>query len=81
MSNFTAVTMSGAHFATKKAFRETVASQPDSVRFVDSSFFSNRGMVKISDLSPSDVIVGPDAERDRSWYANVKVTSKGPRVV
>lgn len=56
---------------TKKALREAVASGQDPFVF-DTSMFGNRGTIPVSQLQSSDVIVGPDVERDRRWYANVK---------
>jgi hypothetical protein len=72
MSNYGAL-FDGVHKpATKKALRELVASAPERVSFYDTSAFNNRGTVGVADLSPIDVIVGPDPYTKRSWYANVK---------
>jgi len=74
MSNFHA-TLGGRNFPSKKALKDAVeAEQP--VAFTDTSAFSNRGTVKAAELTPSDVVVGPDPYRDRRWYANVKVKAK-----
>ena len=56
---------------TKKALRDAVASGA-AVWFTDTSFVNNRGTLSPADLSPSDVIVGPDAETQRNWYANIR---------
>ena len=61
----------GKKFRTKKALREAVAAN-QSVVFIDTSAFNNRGTVRAADLRESDVVVGPDAYTQRSWYANVK---------
>jgi hypothetical protein len=74
MSNFDAA----GQFASKKALREAVASLGAANVFVtDTSGFDNRGRVAVSDLRPSDVIVGPDAYQDRRWYANAKTGKDG----
>lgn len=57
---------------TKKALREALAADPSSVWFEDTSLVSNRGSLHFSELSPSDVIVGPDATSQRNWYANIR---------
>ena len=56
---------------TKKALREAVASGQDVV-FTDTGFVNNKGTLTADQLSPSDVIVGPDAHTARNWYANVR---------
>jgi hypothetical protein len=71
MSNFHAKTLAGANFPSKKALRQAVANG-DVVVLEDTSAFNNRGTVGVTDLNPSDVIVGPDPYRQRSWYANIQ---------
>lgn len=87
MSNFHAQDNQGRNFKSKKALREAVAEeqaqvanlQPgDAVQrdrlvyFTDTSAFSNRGVITVEDLQPSDMVVGPDPYTARNWYANVK---------
>ena len=71
MSNFQAF-VDGRKPPTKKALREAVAAQPHVVTFMDTSAFANRGTIGIDDLTPADVIVGPDVYTARNWYANVR---------
>jgi hypothetical protein len=72
MSNYGAL-FDGRHQpATKKALRELVRDAPERVTFYDTAVFNNRGTVGVADLSPSDVIVGPDPHTKRSWYANIR---------
>jgi hypothetical protein len=56
---------------TKKALRDAFKADPSSVWFEDTSL-NSRGSLTGSELSPSDVIVGPDAYTARNWYANVR---------
>lgn len=72
MSNFQAYINDYVKPKTKKALREAVATDPESVTFEDTSAFNSRGTITVSELRPSDVIVGPDAYTTRNWYANVK---------
>jgi len=65
----------GNEFKSKKAFREFASEAPDSVRFEDTSFHGSRGVFWGTDnplLTSSDVIVGPNAYRNRKWYANIR---------
>ena len=71
MSNFQAY-VNGQKPKTKKALREALQANPAVVWFEDTSAFNNRGNVTADELSPSDVIVGPDVYTARNWYANVK---------
>ena len=71
MSNFQAY-VNGQKPKTKKALREALAADPAAVWFEDTSAFNNRGTLTHEQLSPSDVIVGPDVYTTRSWYANVR---------
>lgn len=64
-------------FASKKALREHVVfAGAENVFVTDTSAFNNRGSIPISELTSSDVIVGPDAYTDRRWYANAKRNAK-----
>lgn len=71
MGNFGARRPNGEKFKSKKALREAVANG-DSVVIYDTSLINNLGHVTINELSPIDVIVGPDPYTARNWYANVK---------
>lgn len=62
-----------ATIKTKKALREAVKERGAGwVLVYDTSAFENRGTIPVSQLKPSDVIVGPDVEVKRSWYANFR---------
>lgn len=58
---------------TKRALKEMIAEHgADKVMVFDTSAFGNQGTIPITQLKPSDVIVGPDVEKDRRWYANYR---------
>lgn len=60
-------------FSSKAKFAEHVKTVGgESVFVVDTSFFDNKGTVTVASLADSSaVIVGPDVNTDRRWYANV----------
>lgn len=69
-----------ARFASKKALKEAIAEQgADKIGIYGTSMFGNETARTIADLAQAGdtaaVIVGPDVERDRRWYANV-ITKK-----
>lgn len=69
-------------FATKKALRDAVAAEgADSVGIFGTSAFSNETATTVGDLARANdtaaVIVGPDVNNDRRWYANVAVKKDG----
>jgi hypothetical protein len=76
-------------FASKKAFAAYVdANGADNVYVLDTSMFITPDKRRVTVASLADTsaaIVGPDVERDRRWYANVKTktnrTTKDTRVV
>lgn len=70
MSNLHARTAHGANFTSKKALRDALAAG-DPVYFTDTSLFANRGTLTLAQLTPGDVVVGPDPYRDRRWYGAV----------
>lgn len=75
MSNLFATDADGNEFASKKALREFASAAPDSVRFEDTAAFGGRGVFWGIDnplITSSDVIVGPNAWRNRKWYANIR---------
>lgn len=63
-------------FASKKKFGEYVAANgAENVFVINTSAFikpSERRVAVASLADSSAVIVGPDVERDRKWFANVK---------
>lgn len=70
-------------FASKKALREAVAARgAANVGVFGTSAFGNENATTVEQLinERGAVIVGPDVERDRRWYANVKLV-KGNKVV
>jgi hypothetical protein len=70
VSNF-GVRCDGRRVKTKKELKDLVKAGVELFCY-DTSSFSNRGVVKITDLQPTDVIVGPDPETSRAWFANYK---------
>jgi hypothetical protein len=74
MSNYGAFVY-GVRPKSKKALREALDANPDSVTFDDTSAFNNRGLVHAEELNPSAVIVGPDPYTSRKWYANVVLSA------
>jgi hypothetical protein len=70
VSNF-GVRCDGVHIKTKKELKELVKAGKELFCY-DTSAFSNRGVVRITDLLPTDVIVGPDPDTKRAWFANFK---------
>jgi hypothetical protein len=61
----------GRHIKTKKELRDLVKAGVELFAY-DTSSFSNRGVVRVTELLPEDVIVGPDPDTKRSWFANYK---------
>lgn len=71
MSNLHARTADGKNFPTKKSLKEAIAAGA-AVTFTDTSLFSDRGTFTADQVVPAyDVIVGPDPERNRKWYASI----------
>lgn len=63
----------GSRLPTKKAFKEAVESGRNPY-LRDFSFFADNSM-SVEDIEEGmtvGTVVGPDAERNRKWYANVK---------
>ena len=69
MSNFG--TVDPYRFHTKGALREAV-KQGEDPEVYDTSVHNCRGTIKVSELQPSDVIIGPNVYKNRKWYANYK---------
>lgn len=62
-----------ATIKTKKALKAAVSEQgAENVQVYDTSAFGNRGTIPVSQLASADVIVGPDVETKRAWYANFR---------
>lgn len=58
---------------TKGALKKHVAEVgADNVFVYDTSGHGNRGTIPLSQLERVDVIVGPDVEVKRVWYANFR---------
>lgn len=58
-------------FKSKKALREAVEAEgPEAVGVYGTSIFGNETASTVAELKESDVIVGPNVETDRRWYAN-----------
>ncbi len=65
----------GVYYATtKKALKEQVSNDPESVGFFNTSPMGPQWSGPISEL-PDGVtltIVGPDPDKSRKWYANIR---------
>ena len=61
-------------FRTKKALREALAADPQSAYFEGTSLFGPQFAGTVAELPEGVVLsaVGPDAYRDRKWYASVE---------
>ena len=70
MSNF-GVRANGQRIKTKKELKQLFKDKAEIFAY-DTSAFSNRGVIRLTDLRPDDVIVGPDPHTQRNWYANYK---------
>ena len=64
--------VNGRKPTSKRALRDAVKATPDAVVFQDTAMIGNRGRLTVAELTPSDVIVGPDVYSDRRWYANIR---------
>lgn len=76
----------GTHerFKSKKALAEAVKQcGAENVGIYGTSAFGNETAKTVADLAHvrGAVIVGPDVERDRRWYANVAVKADGTIVI
>jgi len=72
-------------FASKKALREAVEEVgADKIMVKDTSFHNPLAHVPVplsSLVGTSAVIVGPDVNLDRRWYANVKTNKAGKIII
>lgn len=63
---------------TKKGLRAAIAANPSRVVLIATSVFGNEYRGRLSEAPAGTYyVVGPDAYRDRSWYATITV-SDGP---
>lgn len=59
--------------ASKAALRRDIAERgADRVGVYSTSLFGNESAANVGELPDGAIIVGPDPERDRRWYASVK---------
>jgi hypothetical protein len=80
MPNYGVTDAAGQPFPSKTAFRKAVTAG-ERVKVFSTSIFENVFPPKqLTDLQPSDVIVGPDPFAKRDWYANVKVQARTGRI-
>jgi len=70
----------GRPIATKTALKSLLKSDPLNVRFYGTSDFTPFGGDVTAIGSNTLTVVGPDPYRKRTWYASVKMTSKGVTV-
>jgi hypothetical protein len=71
VSNLHATDRTGKNFASKAALRRALVAG-DPITFRGTDLFNHGRHYGIGDITPADVIVGPDPERNRAWYANIK---------
>lgn len=66
-------------FPTKKALREAVEQRgAGNIKVFGTSGYGNELGTTVADLAGTTaVIVGPDVNNDRRWYANVKLGRDG----
>lgn len=66
-------------YQSKKALREAVQEHgAGNIAVFGTSLHGDERASTVADLAGTTaVIVGPDVERDRRWYANVKVGKDG----
>lgn len=67
---------------SKKALKEAVAARgAENISVFDTSMFNSLGTITLAHLfelqGSRAVIVGPDVNRDRRWYANVARKADG----
>lgn len=77
------VYVDGARPKTKKALTEALRDNPASVRFDRTALFDEGDNIKGDDI-PAEItltVTGPDPFTARRWYASVRQTPEGPRVV
>lgn len=67
---------------TKKAVKEAVSSNPESVYVESVSFLGNDFQGSITDLTVGDKVtfVGPDPRQSRKFYGTITRTAKGFKV-
>jgi hypothetical protein len=79
--------VNGERPPTKKSLREALASDPASVLFETTSLFEADRTIRGGELAEvlADgsklVVVGPDPETSRRWYANVELDRNSAVVV
>jgi hypothetical protein len=67
------------NYKTKAAFKRAVAEAPDQVLLYETSLFGGGNVFPTTEAKPgvTYIVVGPDPERDRRWYANLIVNRLG----
>jgi hypothetical protein len=68
------ILVNGRNAKSKKAVKEALAADPNSVRFYDTSMMNNGGSFLAPELPAGvHVFVGPDPYTARSFYGNISV--------
>lgn len=81
MSSYTNVGVEAPNNRTKKAFREAVKADPSTVRLYGTSLFKPLDPTPVDRLPDGMyTVVGPWPERERKWYATVKIIGGVARV-
>lgn len=83
--SFGVMDANGHRFASKKALRELIRTNPQSVGIEDLSMFGSAGpegaaLWTAADIPPGigyRTIAGPDPHTNRKWYASIERTEDG----
>jgi hypothetical protein len=69
--------VNGVKPKTKKALRDAIKGDPRSVSLYDLNMIGNKGTRRADEIVEGEKVsvVGPDAERDRKWYATVVMSN------
>ncbi len=57
---------------SKKITTKAAMNSGQLILVFDTSLTGNRGTIPITQLNPSDVIVGPNVYDNRKWFANYR---------
>lgn len=76
MSNVHAMTLDGRNFPTKKAFKEAVVASPTDVTLMCYDFMGEYAgkSWRAAEMPEGQLFIvpGPDPEKSRVWFANIR---------
>lgn len=72
MPNYGVTDRDGKNFPSKAALKRAIAAGEQVRVYSTSAFTPVLPLPQLTDLTPVDVIVGPDPFTKRDWYGNVK---------